>query len=46
MTVVSMSGHDWDTYAHLEEQGMMKEIVSAPWEQNACEPEASHCLHV
>ncbi|RPD63943.1 S-adenosyl-L-methionine-dependent methyltransferase [Lentinus tigrinus ALCF2SS1-7] len=35
VTVVPMSGHDWDTYAHLEEQGLMKDVVYAPWEENA-----------
>ncbi|KAI0743761.1 S-adenosyl-L-methionine-dependent methyltransferase [Daedaleopsis nitida] len=35
VTVVPMSGHSWDTYTHLEEQGLLQDVVTAPWEDEA-----------
>ncbi|KAI0689271.1 hypothetical protein C8T65DRAFT_109565, partial [Cerioporus squamosus] len=35
VTVVPMSGHSWDTYTHLEEQGLLKDVASTPWEENS-----------
>ncbi|RDX44857.1 S-adenosyl-L-methionine-dependent methyltransferase [Lentinus brumalis] len=35
VTVVPMSGHAWDTYAHIQEQGLLKDVETAPWEENS-----------
>ncbi|KAI0745514.1 S-adenosyl-L-methionine-dependent methyltransferase [Earliella scabrosa] len=35
VTVVPMSGHSWDTYAHLQEQGLLEDVQAVPWEEDA-----------
>ncbi|KAI0779873.1 S-adenosyl-L-methionine-dependent methyltransferase [Fomes fomentarius] len=35
VTVVPMSGHSWDTYTYLEEQGIFNEVEAAPWEKGS-----------
>lgn len=37
VTVVPMSGHSWDTYTYLEEQGIFNEVEAAPWEEGSSE---------
>ena len=37
VTVVPMSGHSWDTYAHLQEQGLLEDVQAVPWEEDARE---------
>ena len=32
-----MSGHSWDTYAHLQEQGLLEDVQAVPWEEDARE---------
>ena len=32
-----MSGHSWDTYAHLQEQGLLEDVQAVPWEEEARE---------
>ncbi|PIL34238.1 hypothetical protein GSI_03949 [Ganoderma sinense ZZ0214-1] len=34
VTVVPMSGHNWDTYSHLDENRLLGDVEVAPWESS------------
>ncbi|KAI0674965.1 S-adenosyl-L-methionine-dependent methyltransferase [Trametes maxima] len=32
VTVLPMSGHNWDSYSHIEEHGLLEDVRTQPWE--------------
>ncbi|PSS37836.1 hypothetical protein PHLCEN_2v304 [Hermanssonia centrifuga] len=32
VTIVPMSGFDWDTYQYIEKQGLLNDVETIPWE--------------
>ncbi|KAI0342001.1 S-adenosyl-L-methionine-dependent methyltransferase [Trametopsis cervina] len=45
VVVVPLSGYNWETYLHLEENGLFKDIETVPWE-NGVHPQLHFISHI